>query len=100
MTPDCEQFTVLDAQVIGGHMVLRVRYPSCALCSYEGEKILVYENVTPIEALKWSRIDPHFKDPMEKVSTHEAPAPSARFPASDLGWQRAITFAKSVGRDS
>ena len=95
-TPDSERYQIIAAEVVGPHMVLKVKYPSCEKCSYEGIKVMVYENVTPTNVILWSRIDPHFKDPNEKVAVHEAPAPSARFPASDEGWSRALAFAKTL----
>ena len=50
-------------------------------------------DVSEMDALRWRRIDPHFRDPTLKVTKEDAPAPAARFPASDEGWKDAITFA-------
>lgn len=92
-SPDVENFEIMDAVQCGTRMVFKVKYPNCSSCAYEGTKILVYENVTPLIALKWRRIDPHFADPRLKRTATMAPAPMARFPASDAGWNQALWFA-------
>jgi hypothetical protein len=93
-TPDAERFQVIDAREVGKHLILKVKYPNCASCSYEGTKVLVFFNVKAIGALKWRKIDPHFSD--KKRMDDEAPSPAARFPASVDGWNDAITCASMV----
>ena len=93
-TPDPDDYEVLRVEVISPHMVLRVRYPSCARCAYEGEKVLVLLHTRPVDAMRWRRIDPHFRDP-SATSPTEAPPPAARFPASDEGWADAVKYARS-----
>jgi hypothetical protein len=92
-TPDSEKYSIEDVARFGPHLVLRVRYPNCARCSYEGVKVLVYLNVTEIQVLRWRKIDPHFRD--KPVSANEAPGPAARFPASKEGWADACAYARS-----
>jgi hypothetical protein len=92
-TPDAERYEIVDAVQCGNRMVLKVKYPNCANCAYEGTKVLVYDNVTPLDALKWKRIDPHFRADTVKQAVPEAPSPIARFPASEAGWKQAIWFA-------
>jgi len=96
--PDSEKYLVIDAQAVGNHVVLKVQYPNCAKCSYEGTKILVYLDVALVEVIRWKRIDPHFASPRESRSGTDAPSPAARFPASDVGWQDALAYAKSKSR--
>jgi hypothetical protein len=96
--PDAENYVVIDAHAVGNHVVLKVQYPSCAKCSYEGIKILVYLNVALVEVIRWKRIDPHFAEPNELKGSTDAPSPAARFPASDVGWQDAIAYAKNKMR--
>lgn len=72
--------------------MLEVLYPNCNKCSYEGRKVMVFLNVSEMTALKWRKIDPHFRD--TPTSENEAPGPAARFPASDVGWDDAITYAE------
>lgn len=92
-TPDASAFAIEDARDIGPHLVLKVRYPNCAKCAYEGNKVMVYLNVSPLQALRWKKIDPHFRAP--RGSENEAPSPAARFPASPTGWSDAIAYAAS-----
>jgi len=66
---------VLEAEQVGAHLVMRVEYPNCSKCSYEGIKVLVFEDVGPLQALKWSSIDPHFSDRKGKSPTPERPPP-------------------------
>ncbi len=92
-TPDAERYVIDDVQRIGHNLVLRVTYPNCKKCSYEGTKVLVYLNVTEAQALRWRKIDPHFVDPKTTRPATEAPGPSARFPASGDGWNDALAYA-------
>lgn len=99
-TPNPDQFDIEEIEQVGHHLVLKVKYPNCAKCAYEGLKVLVIEDVDIKDAIKWRRIDPHFvddkayrKDP-SKVKT--APSPSARFPGSPEGWKRAVAWARFI----
>jgi hypothetical protein len=93
-TPDAAKYEVLDAQQIGRHLVMRVKYPNCFRCEFEGVKILVFGNVTAMDALKWKRIDPHFRNPNPRSLVAEAPSPWARFPGTDDGWADALAYAQ------
>lgn len=90
--PDPFDWEILESQEVGKHLVLKVKYPNCKKCAFEGTKILVYLNTAPITALKWKKIDPHFRNGPFK--TNEAPSPAARFPATNEGWQDAIEYCK------
>jgi len=92
MTPDPTKYEILDAIPAGSHLVVKVRFPSCSKCAYEGIKVLVYLNVSPVDALKWRKLDPHFR--AGKTDAFSAPSPDARFPASTQGWADAIAWAK------
>lgn len=95
LTPDVSKFEIIEAEQVGPHLVLKVKYPNCARCAFEGTKILIYEHCTAMHALKWRRIDPHFRNTQGKqVPASEAPCPLARFPASDAGWADALHYAK------
>lgn len=95
-TPDAEKYYVVDVLRCGEHLVMKVKYPNCASCAYEGNKVLVFLNVTETQALRWRRIDPHFRKASIKgiVDVSSAPSPAARFPASDEGWIDAVEYAK------
>jgi hypothetical protein len=75
-TPDVEQYTIEDAVRVGPHLVLRVKYPNCRSCAYEGNKVLVLLNVTEAKALRWKRIDPHSRNTKPNAEL-EAPSPAA-----------------------
>lgn len=94
-TPDAENYTIEDVARVGNHLVLKVRYPNCAHCAYEGHKVMVYLNVSEAAALRWRRIDPHFRTPHQDPT--QAPSPAARFPGSKEGWKDALAFAHSKG---
>lgn len=89
--PDAENFDIVRAEQIGAHLVLKVQYPSCAECAYEGNKVMVFLGWDMADALRWKRIDPHFR-PQGERPTREAPSPDARFPATDTGWQDAVDY--------
>lgn len=94
-TPDASNYQIVDVEEFKEtrRLVLKVKYPNCAACVYEGVKVMVFENTTPLEALKWKHIDPHFRDPNLNRSAEWAPCPVARFPASADGWAQAKVFA-------
>lgn len=56
------------------------------------EEILVYDDCTLKDVLKWRNIDHHFRD-REPENNKEAPSPIAQFPASERGWTLAKAFA-------
>ena len=92
-TPDPDEYMIVDVLRVGPHLVLKVKYPSCVKCAFEGLKVMVFLNVTEADALRWRCIDPHFRD--SKVRLTEAPSPAARFPATPEGWTDAIAYARS-----
>jgi hypothetical protein len=93
-TPDPDRFHIEETEEVGAHLVLRVRYPNCVACAYEGLKTLVILNRSLKAAIRWKRIDPHFRDPAKQASPYEAPSPSARFPGSKEGWIDAVAYAR------
>lgn len=95
MTPDATQYEIVAAERVGKHLVLKVLYPNCKKCSYEGNKIMVFLNVSEMQVLRWKKIDPHFRSGDSPLT--EAPSPAARFPASDDGWADALIYAKNRG---
>jgi hypothetical protein len=76
---------------------MEVHYPNCTNCKFEGKKIMVFTNVAEADALRWKKIDPHFRDSKAVRITTEAPSPAARFPGSEEGWADAINYAVSKG---
>lgn len=94
LTPDNTNYVVEEAIHRNQHLILRVRYQGCQ-CAYGGAKVLVFQDVTPEDALKWKRIDPHFREAAPKDST-DAPSPVARFPADGGGWEAACRYVDAV----
>jgi hypothetical protein len=99
---DITSFSVEDAEEIPPFLLLKVRYkhPGGVKqkgCTFDGLKILVFENVTLKEAIKWRSIDPHFRD-ADNLSGYpsQAPSPVARFPGTDKGWVCARTFVDAA----
>lgn len=95
-TPNPDQFEVDRIEEVGKCLVMRVIYPSCSKCAYEGAKVMVFEGPTVIDVVKWRRIDPHFRDTGVVASmkaTKEAPSPIARFPGNEDGWKAAVFYA-------
>lgn len=86
--PNPANFEVLLAQHLGRHLVIKVRYPDCT--NYEGEKILVYKNITYKQLMAQGTIDPHFSENKKKLS------PFARFEPTDEGWKSARKFVRLV----
>lgn len=93
-TPDASNYLVVDSSRVEEHLVLKIKYPNCSKCEYEGQKIMVFLNVKEGDALKWRKIDPHFRNPTLKPLESEAPSPDARFPGSASGWADAINYAR------
>lgn len=92
LTPDASQFDVEEVFSKNNYLLLKVKYPSCVNCSYEGTKLLLFKDVQPFDPVKWKKIDPHFRSPSSVNNPKEAPSPIARFPASKEGWDLAITL--------
>lgn len=94
-TPNPTGYEIADVTRVRDHLVMKVLYPNCIKCAYEGNKIMVFLNVSEADALRWRRIDPHFRAPTQQLQRSEAPSPAARFPASDEGWLDAVEYARS-----
>src|SRR5574338_1062701 len=92
--PDSKNYIIERCETIGNNIILIVKYPDCSKCSYEGRKILVYLNLNIVNIVFWKEIDPHFKDPKKKIDKCQAPAPNARFPANEQGWNDALEYAR------
>lgn len=96
--PDPKDYSVERAARIGPHLVLKVRYPSCRDCAFEGDKTMVFLDVDEVQALQWREIDPHFRSPAKSPSSRRAPSPAARFPSSEEGWADALRYAEGKAK--
>jgi len=57
-SPDAEKFEIEEIEEVGRFLVMKVKYPNCSKCEYEGSKIMVFCDVTMKDAVKWRKIDP------------------------------------------
>jgi hypothetical protein len=95
-----DDYKIEKVERVGPHLVLQVRYPSCAKCEFEGLKTMVFLNVSEADALRWRRIDPHFRDMLKTaiLDVTVAPSPAARYPGNENGWIDAVNYAhRKVG---
>lgn len=100
-SPDPDRFAIDDIEQVGPHLVVKVEYPGCVRCSYDRRKVMVFLNTDIKQAIKWRRIDPHFREVTKSnlpAGQTEAPSPAARFPASRDGWCDALSYAR--GKES
>lgn len=95
MSPDNSRFQVEEVEEVGNFLVMKVLFPNCTKCAYEGNKVMVFEGVKIKDAFKWRRLDPHFRQGALPPPINEAPPPIARFPASAQGWIDAMNYACS-----
>lgn len=80
--PREDNFKILVAGEINGHLILEVVYPDCT--NFEGKKLMVYKRgVTLLEIVNQKSLDPHFQDNSNYIS------PVARFIPNALGWELA-----------
>jgi hypothetical protein len=84
--PDPKNFDILDKWEIGRYLILSVRYPDCT--NYEGNKILLYENVTLERLLAQGSLDPHFSESVGYFS------PIARFAPTERCLRMAMVLAR------
>lgn len=84
--PDPHNYQLVRAEEKHGHLVVMIKYPDCT--NYEGNKILVFKNLTLIQLVNQKFIDPHFF-PAGKVQS-----PVARFVPTDEGWNMALALVE------
>lgn len=86
--PSPGRFTIKRAQMFvtltSYATVAEINYTGCT--NYEGNKICVFEGITPAELRRLKEIDPHF--------ANSEYAPIARFKPDEKGWERACKFIK------
>ncbi len=92
-SPKPDDYEIEQVQRVGAHLVVRAKYPSCKRCAFEGSKVMVFLNVTEMDAILWREVDPHFRAPSANLSPKVAPSPAARFPATEEGWKDALGYA-------
>jgi hypothetical protein len=88
VNPDPWNCYIKGSEQLGDMLVVEVVYPDCT--TFEGHKILVYENVTVEDLDKQKHLDPHF------ASNKRFHSPIARFEPTALGRRYAKAFAEMV----
>ena len=81
--PNPKNFKFIKIERFEEFVIVMINYPDCT--NYEGNKILVFDNITLEELANMEKIDPHFCDKDHK-------APIARFEPTESGWSMAQTF--------
>ncbi len=87
--PDPNNYRIEEVKTIGKYLIVRVQYPDCT--NYEGQKILVYEDVSVEDLINQKLIDPHF------CNNKKFKSPVARFVPTVRGQKMAIIFAQAMG---
>jgi hypothetical protein len=83
--PDPNNCEIIQAQEVGKCLIIKINYPDCT--TYEGNKILLFRDITLIDLVNQRYIDPHF------FEDKNIKAPIARFVPTDEGWGMAVALA-------
>jgi hypothetical protein len=79
--PDPANYKIINHKQINEYLIVQLNYPNCT--NFEGEKILVFKDVTFEQLKKQKLIDPHFSN--NENYFH----PIARFIPTEDGWHMA-----------
>jgi len=85
--PNPANFNITIIDEVGSHVVAWINYPDCT--NFEGNKILVFENISQEQVLNAEKIDPHFYQ-------DDSMSPIARFEPTEKGWHRAMLFVATL----
>lgn len=84
--PDPTNFKILKSKQIGNYLIVKIKYYGCT--SYEGRKVLLFEDCSIHKLMGQGLIDPHFSENTRFQS------PIARFVPTDRGWKMAGVLAE------
>lgn len=87
--PNPNNYNIKRIGSFGEYVVVLINYPDCT--NYEGNKIMVFENMTQDQLEKMDSIDPHFCD-----KDHSSPI--ARFEPTDRGWFMAMNLVETLSK--
>jgi len=79
--PNPGNYEIVKSAEKGGYLIVLINYKDCT--NYEGNKILVYKDVSFQSLLDQKKIDPHFSENTDYYS------PIARFVPTEEGWDLA-----------
>jgi hypothetical protein len=86
INPDPYNFEVKDIKKIGNYLWVLMNYPNCT--EYNGDKILIYKDISLDRFIKLTRIDPHFRDSIY--------SPIARFKPDKRGKILSLKFCRRM----
>lgn len=89
--PNPKRFSFINFKEVGRYLVIKINYPDCE--NYEGNKILVYKDVSFADLRRKNYIDPHF------CQHKKCKSPIARFEPTPEGWSNAILLATMLSRE-
>lgn len=92
-TPNPDDYDIVEIEEVDANLVVMVQYSKCEKCSFDSKKVMVFLDQTMKDAVRWHRIDPHFREDLEPRGIREAPPPRARFPGDPKGWDDAVEYA-------
>lgn len=84
-------YKVVKALELGKYLILLINYPDCK--NYEGNKILVFRDITLIDLVNQKLIDPHFFEDSKYLS------PLVRFVPTNEGWALAVKFVEMMNNE-
>ena len=79
--PDPRNFRIQKTEAVGRYLGALIRYPDCT--NFEGDKVIVFEDMDHQSLVARAEIDPHFKEDGQII---------ARFKPDQQGWDDAIAF--------
>lgn len=86
--PNPYKFNIEKYMIYGNYILVKINYPDCT--TFNGDKILVYENVTITDLQITDILDPHFGDNEKYIY------PIAQFTPTKKGWELAQEFCKKI----
>lgn len=86
--PNPAKFKITSSEQIENFLIVQVKYDGCT--NFEGEKLLVYQDVILEDLIKQGTIDPHFSNNPNYIS------PIARFVPTKKGWFMAQELCDSL----
>ena len=89
--PDPNNYQLVKAEEKNGYLVVMIKYPDCT--NYEGNKILVFKDLTLLQLVNQKLIDPHFFPANKKFKS-----PVARFVPTDEGWNMALALTEVLSK--
>jgi len=86
INPNPSRFNIQYTEEIGNNLITIINYEGCT--NYEGDKVLLYKNMTDKKLRSLLRIDPHFTD--------DDNSPFARFKPTVDGFEAARRLAELI----